>query len=43
MLWANDSVGNTANISSTWTYNLWEDSQTYDPSVTEVQLGTSQH
>jgi len=39
MLWANDSVGNTANISSTWTYNLWEDSQTYDPSVTEGSTG----
>jgi len=39
MLWANDSAGNTANISSTWTYNLWEDSQTYDPSVTEGSTG----
>jgi len=41
--WANDSVNNVGNASSTWTYNLWEDSQTYDPSVTEGSTGNSQH
>ncbi len=28
MFWANDSVGNTANISSTWTYQIFENSRT---------------
>jgi len=37
--WVNDSLNNFANDSSTWIYNLWEDSQTYDASVTEGSTG----